>query len=579
MKRVFLIRSLLVAFAALVISGIVSAFVMQQQYLDGRKTEMHELLSVISVTESTSDYGTLAKKMAKMAPDSLRITFIAPNGKVLGDSDANPGEMENHKSRPEVQAAMQTGYGEDIRYSSTIGTDMLYAAEKLPNGNVVRLSANLKNIHDHVWSLFPGLLTGIILALAVTPFLAWRLSAGAVKPFGEVAASLESINGGGYGSDIPEPEYRELVPIVRQINELSHKIAANLAERTAERRRITYLLNNMNEGLVVLDRSGKILIANRSACSFFGASGNPEGSNLLRLTHIPRIVEAAHNASEKGRPETFDLPSGDESKILQLFVSPVTGEESGEADGGVILLATDVTAVRRAEQIRSEFVANASHELKTPLTSIKGFAELMESGIITDSQKTNEYLSLIRTETERMIVLINDILKLSELESISEDTGKARVSLIAVARRAAESLAVQAAGKNVTVTVSGDDGIVNANADRMTQLVLNLLDNAVKYNREGGSVAVTVRQNIGSVVLTVSDTGVGIPPEATDRVFERFYRVDKSRSRKMGGTGLGLSIVKHIVGLYKGKIDLKSVVGEGTTIEISLPSPDTFAHI
>ena len=575
MKRALIIRSLLVACAALVIAEIVSAFVLQQQYLDDRKAEMHELLNVMSVAENTSDYGALAKKLAKVAPDSLRVTFIAPDGKVLGDSDTDPMEMENHKSRAEVQAAMQTGYGEDIRHSETIGTDMLYAAKKLPDGTVVRLSANLKTLYDHVWSLLPGLLVGILLALAVTPFLAWRLSSGVVKPFGAVAASLESINGGGYGRDLPEPEYRELVPIVCQINELSHKIAGTLAELTTERKRIVYLLNNMNEGLVVLDRSQKILIANRSACAFFGAEENPEGNNLLCLTHIPRIVEASRNASENGNPEIFDFASDDESKILQLFVSPVTGGESGEADGGVILLVTDVTAVRRAEQIRSEFVANASHELKTPLTSIKGFAELMESGIITDPRKTSEYLALIRSETERMIVLINDILKLSELESIAEDTGRTRVSLLAVAHKVAASLSVQASEKKVRVTVSGDDGIVDANPDRMTQLALNLLDNAVKYNRSGGTVTVTVRQRTGNVVLTVADTGVGIPPEATDRVFERFYRVDKIRSRKMGGTGLGLSIVKHIVGLYKGKIDLKSKVGEGTTIEVTLPSANT----
>ena len=572
MKRAFIIRSLLIAFAALVISGVLSAYVMQQQYLNVRKNEMHELLNMISATENVSNYSTLAKQMAKIAPDSLRVTFIAPDGKVLGDSDANPDKMENHKDRPEVQTALRAGYGEDIRHSATIGTDLLYTAEKLPNGNVVRLSANVKSLYAHVWSLLPGLLTGIVLALAVTPFLAWKLSKGVVKPFSAVAASLKSINGGGYGSDVPEPKYGELVPIVHEINGLSHKIAETLSEQTAERLRITYLLDNMNEGLVVLDRTGKILIANRSACSFFGAAENPEGNNLLRLTHIPRIVEAVRGASENGRPETFDFSSGDESRILQLFVSPVTGGESSEADGGVILLATDVTAVRRAEQIRSEFVANASHELKTPLTSIKGFAELMESGIITDPQKTSEYLALIRSETERMIVLINDILKLSELESVAEDTGRTRVSLLAVAHRVAESLAIQAAEKDVTVTVSGDDGIVNANSDRMTQLVLNLLDNAVKYNREGGSVTATVRRQPGSVVLTVADTGVGIPPEATDRVFERFYRVDKSRSRKMGGTGLGLSIVKHIVGLYKGKINLTSAVGEGTTLEVTLPS-------
>lgn len=570
MKRAMVIRSLLVVCAALLISGLVSAVTMQKQYLEDRKGEMRELLNVISVSETTPDYGTLAKKMAKITPDPLRVTFVAPDGKVLGDSEADPATMENHKSRPEVQAAFRTGYGEDIRYSSTIGTDMLYTAKKLPNGDVVRFSATLKGLYDHMWSLLPGLLTGFLLALAVAPLLAWRFSSGVIRPFGEVADALEYINSGEYGVKIPEPKYEEFSPIVRQINELSDKISTTLTEQETERKRITYLLDNMNEGLVVLGRDGKILIANRSAKSFFGAESLPEGSSLLRLTHIPRVVEAAQEAAENGRPVTFDFSPDGGNRILQLFVSPVSGRESaGAADGGVILLATNVTAVRRAEQIRSEFVSNASHELKTPLTSIKGFAELLETGIAAD--KTAEYLGLIRSETERMIVLINDILKLSELESIAEDTGKTRVSLLAVAQRVAESLAVQAKEKDVTVTVSGDSGVLNANSDRMTQLVLNLLDNAIKYNRTGGSVSVSVRQATGETVLTVSDTGIGIPPEATERVFERFYRADKGRSRKMGGTGLGLSIVKHIVGLYHGKINLKSEVGVGTRIEITLP--------
>lgn len=571
MKRAMIVRSLLVVCAALLISGIVSACVMQRQYLEDRKNEMRELLNMLSVSEASPDYGALAKKMAKIAPDSLRVTFIAPNGKVLGDSDADPGTMENHKTRPEVQAAFETGYGEDVRYSSTLAADMLYTAKELANGDVVRFSANLKGLYYHVWSLLPGLLTGFLLALAAAPFLAWRFSSGIIRPFGEVADTLEYINGGEYGTEIPVPKYEEFAPLVRQINELSHKISSTLAEQEAQRKRITYLLDNMNEGLVVLGRDGNILIANRSARSFFGAGELPKGSNLLHLTHIPRVVEAARGAAENAKPVTFDFSPDGGNRILQLFVSPVSGEESAEADGGVILLATNVTASRRAEQIRSEFVANASHELKTPLTSIKGFAELLETGITADKEKTSEYLALICSETERMIVLINDILKLSELESIAEDTGKTRVSLLTVSRRVAESLSVQTKEKNVTVTVGGDDGILSANADRMTQLVLNLLDNAVKYNRSGGSVSVTVKQTDSEAVLTVSDTGIGIPPESTERVFERFYRADKSRSRKMGGTGLGLSIVKHIVGLYHGKIALSSEVGVGTCITVTLP--------
>lgn len=572
MKKAFILRSLLVALAALMIFGVISVYTMQQQYLNTRKTEMRELLNMVSAAENTSDYATLAKKLAKIAPDSLRVTFIAPNGTVLGDSDANPAVMENHLARAEVQAALKGKYGEEVRHSSTIGIDMLYTAKKLPDGTIVRLATNLKSLYDHVWSLLPGLLLGMLPALVFTPFLAWRMAKGVTKPFGEVAASLETINSGEYGGNLHEPEYRELAPITQQINELSHKIAGTLTELTAERKRISYLLDNMNEGLVMLDHAQSILLINRSARSFFGADVHPEGKNLLCLTRVPRINESVKKAAQSGAPDSFDLILPESDRIVLFSVSPVTGEEGGSDAGGVILLLTDVTAERRAEQIRSEFVANASHELKTPLTSIKGFTELIQSGIVADPQKISEGLSRISSETDRMIVLISDILKLSELESTAEDAGKARVALLGVAAKAAESLSVQAAEKNVKVTVSGEDGILNANPDRMMQLTLNLIDNAVKYNRPGGSVFVTVAQQTDSVTLTVADTGVGIPPEAQGRIFERFYRVDKSRSRRMGGTGLGLSIVKHIVELYHGKIGLKSEVGRGTEITVTLPT-------
>lgn len=570
MKRAFLVRSLIAVTAALVIAGIVSAFIIQRQYLSDQKAEMRNMLNAISVTTDTSRYGALAKKFSRLASNPIRVTFISADGHVLGDSETEPDTLENHKGRAEIKSAMETGYGEDIRHSDTLKCDMLYTAKKLDDGTVLRLAVNLKSISDHIWSLLPALLTGALAALICTPFLAWKMADSVVKPFGEVADLLANINAGGYGIDLAEPEYRELSPVIQQIKTLSDKIADTLNELTSERQRIGFLLDNMREGLVVLDRSQRILLINRSACEFFSAPEKPVGKNLLCLTRIPHITESAENAAKTGQSDFFDVDAPDGRKVLQLFVNPVSGTAS-DADGGVILLITDVTVVRRSEQIRSEFVANASHELKTPLTSIKGFAELLESGMVNNPEKESRYLALIHAETERMIVLINDILRLSELESITEDTGKATVSLLAAAQKVKESLAVQASERNIAISVSGDAGILDANPDRMTELILNLMDNAVKYNRTDGRVEIRVTSQKNSVALTVSDTGIGIPPEVQDRVFERFYRVDKSRSRKIGGTGLGLSIVKHIVELYKGKIALKSEVGKGTAIQVTLP--------
>lgn len=570
MKRAVMLRSLLIALAALLISGIVSTLVLQRQYTESKSSEMREILNVMTIADKNEDYGTLAKHLSKLAPDYLRVTFIAQDGTVLGDSDADPAKMENHKGRPEVKAAMENGYGEDIRHSATVGIDMMYAAKKLPNGTVLRLAENLKGINAHIWTLMPGLLFGILLAMIITPFLAWQFSKAIVKPLGEVAGSLKSINAGKYGNDISLPAYDEFVPLVNEINMLSKKISGTLGELKAERLRISYLLNNMNEGLVVLDSAQRILIINRSASAFFSAPADIEGKNLLCLTHVTKVSEAVSFALNNGEPAFFDLSLPD-SRVLQIFVSPVTGSEDDEYSGGVIMLITDVTAIRKSEQIRSEFVANASHELKTPLTSIKGFAELIETGIVNDPKVTKRYLGLIRGETERMITLINDILKLSELESNNIDTGKSSVNLMLIAQEVKESLSPQAQEKDVTVNIEGDNVFIDANPDRMTQLILNLLDNAIKYNVPGGKADIIIRQDRKNVIIKVSDTGIGIPEEAQERIFERFYRVDKSHSRKIGGTGLGLSIVKHIVALYKGKISLKSKEDTGTAIEVTLP--------
>jgi two-component system phosphate regulon sensor histidine kinase PhoR len=281
------------------------------------------------------------------------------------------------------------------------------------------------------------------------------------------------------------------------------------------------------------------------------------------------MIDAAQQAVGAGTHSAFDIRMADGERVLQAIVSPAGSRTA--AGGGAIVLITDVTAVRRAEQIRSDFVANASHELKTPLTSIKGFAELMESGIISDPQQSAKCLEHIRKETDRMIGLIDDILKLSELESVVSDTGRSRVGLKLIAQRAADSLDIQAREKGVSVDVTGSTGMLSANPDRMFEVVLNLVDNAIKYNRPGGKVGVDISETDSEVTLRVADTGVGIPEESKERIFERFYRVDKSRSRREGGTGLGLAIVKHITELYKGHITLDSKLGEGTTVTVVLP--------
>lgn len=403
----------------------------------------------------------------------------------------------------------------------------------------------------------------LVLILAASSWLEER----AMRPVWLAERRLRLILDGTYTTDAAYPISDSDVSGMWKLDNLLAELSDRLSESTRESERLESILDSMSEGLVVMDAHLRVLLINRSAAEFFGTGQGVCGRNLLHMIHVPGAVDAARHAAKYGRRETVDIRHG--TRTMQLLASPV---REGDAEGGVILLMTDVTAVRLAEKIRSDFVANASHELKTPLTAIKGFAELMQQGLIRDPDQLQHTVSLIVDETDRMIQLIGDILKLSELESEAANPGGPPVSLRLTAQKAAESLELQAKQRDVTVTVGGDDGTLHADPDRMTELLLNLMDNAVKYNRPGGRVDVTVAEEPGHVTLTVADTGVGIPPEAQERVFERFYRVDKGRSRRQGGTGLGLAIVKHIVGLYQGEIHLESQPGAGTTIRVILPT-------
>ncbi|MFT8887523.1 MAG: ATP-binding protein [Ethanoligenens sp.] len=437
------------------------------------------------------------------------------------------------------------------------GTLALFTDNMQPN-------AGYENI---VYSLLFGLLAGAVTAL----FTCLHVQRRTEQCMNGIIQVLEQLRQGVRDSkhitiqDAFLPGQARVGELLMQISQASEKVHS-------ERARADDMLNNMNEGLVALDNALTIVVMNKRAAEFFKSGDeNMLGQNLLHLTHMPRLIEAATQTITTGQADSFDWEDTERRLTLQISISAVNGIVA-EKSNGVILLITDVTAVRRTEQIRSEFVANASHELKTPLTAIKGFVELMEADIITEPEQVKEYLGRIQKETERMIELINDILHLSELESVNADVGFTTVSMKLTAQRAVESVALSAHKRNITVEVKGDMGTLRANPDRMTQLALNLIDNAVKYNKPDGHVQVDISSKDGNVLFCVSDTGVGIPPDSTQRIFERFYRVDKGRSRRQGGTGLGLSIVKHIVGLYRGHIEIESAVGKGTTITVILPA-------
>lgn len=554
MKRTIILENMLLVLLAATVTWVITAFLYQNALIDSKTGELQDLL-YMAEQNGQSTGNTVSQNLAKSRPE------ISAKFEIIGAGETGV--------TPEVKQARKDGYGEKTANYDILSGSSVAVAGLLSDGTVIRVCSTVNGGGYTLWSIFFAMSIAIVISLRY----ANRMAANIKDVFKGAVLTLERAGNEGGVTVNPAPEtllYDDLADSAYEIARTATQVSQKIKALYIENKRIGYLLNNMNEGLVVFDRDMSILIINSSAAAFFDVGDGMKGQNVLQLTHTPAISDALHKVTQTGQPAAVDIKASGSKTTLQILMSAVHDEE--ENTDGAIMLISDVTAIRLAEQIRSEFVANASHELKTPLTSIKGFSELIDTGIINDPEKVHGYLEQIRTETERMIGLINDILKLSEIESTVHDTGMVQLSLKLLAKKVCGSLMNQISVKGVTVSVTGDIGSIEANPDHMQQMLLNLVDNAVKYNVPGGAVNVSVGQDAGTVSVTVSDTGVGIPKEAQQRVFERFYRVDKSRSRKLGGTGLGLSIVKHIVELYKGTIKLESEPEHGTSVTVTLPS-------
>lgn len=484
-----------------------------------------------------------------------RITLIDADGTVVFDSKEDAARMQNHAARPEISGALQNGAAESRRYSDTLATQTYYRAIRLQNGQVVRISGEMATAWATAVRYLPYILLALVLAV-----IASAVSAGFLAK--RIATPLNNVD---LDNPLSNDIYEELSPLLRRMEEQRGKIAEQLAAIGQQNSELTAIADNMREGLVMLNRSGEIIAVNRSA---LGVLGLPEKECIGKhILHIHRD-ESWRSAVEQGlcgiaAEALLSLHGRD----YQLLVSPVS--ENGAVQGAVILLL-DITDRRQAEQMRREFTANVSHELKTPLTSISGFAELMENGMAKPAD-IPLFAGRIHSESLRLIALVDDILRLSRLDERSGSDSRGPVDLLELAVAVAERLEPYAAENEVTVTAAGEHAVVVGNAQVLDEMIANLVDNAVKYNRPGGSVQIAVQGGDAGACVSVADTGIGIPAEHHRRVFERFYRVDKSHSKQTGGTGLGLSIVKHGALLHGAKIELQSAQGSGTTITLRFP--------
>mgnify|MGYP002672607460 FL=1 len=547
-KRIFR-ATLLVGVAVLIASLTLVMGALYSYFGRVQESQLRDELSlaVVGVEQNGTDY------LKQLESDQYRITWLGADGAVLYDTQADAESMENHAQRQEVQQALATGEGESSRYSDTLLQKTVYYAKRLPDGTVLRLSAIRVTTGVLVLNMLQPILLVLAAALILSGVLASRLARRITEPLNRL--DLEH--------PLENDTYEELAPLLRRMEHQRRQIDRQMDELRCRSEEFEQITGSMSEGLVLLDEAGVILSINPAARRLLDAAENCVGQDLLTVDRDVALSDALRQAAEQGHSEFRGQRNGREYQF------DVTRIQSEGRTAGTVLLVFDVTERAFAERNRREFTANVSHELKTPLQGIIGSAELLENGLVKQ-EDVPRFIGHIRSEAQRLVTLIGDIIRLSQLDE-GEPMPAEPVELLALAREAAESLQSAAADRNVTITVEGEPVELTGVRRLLYEIIFNLCDNAIKYNTDGGRVQVTVTKANETAAVTVRDTGIGIPPDQQDRVFERFYRVDKSHSKASGGTGLGLSIVKHAVQYHHGAIHLQSEVGKGTEIRVTFP--------
>lgn len=539
--------SYLVAISALLASALLFFGVMYRDYEDGAFARLRAEEAAIAqgLGAVGSDY------FDSFAPDD-RVTWIAANGTVLYDSAAPAQLLESHAGREEIDQALQTGEAQTSRYSKTLLQRTFYYAKLLEDGTVLRVSCTQNSLPAMILMLLTPFLWVATLVLILCGVLSYRLARQITKP-------LNAINP---DNPAPLPSYPELTPLFDKLREQNRTIGKQMNELQLRQREFTAITENMREGFLLVDCKMHVLSSNHSALEVLGGRELKPGCLLYDAECSQEIFDAVDTALSGSHAEL--LLTIDETS-WQVLANPVVA--SGQVAGAVVLFM-DVTEREQRERLRREFSANVSHELKTPLTSISGFAELMKEGLVPP-EKIPEFSGDIYKESLRLIGLVNDIIQLSRLDENSTQFQRAPVDLYDLCAQSLERLSPVAARQSVTLALTGEHAEIMGVEQLLKEMIYNLLDNAIKYNVPGGSVTASVRKSAGRTILSVADTGIGIPYAHQPRVFERFYRVDKSHSKEVGGTGLGLSIVRHAAQYHGARLELKSQPGKGTTITVT----------
>jgi len=553
-KRIYINFLGLILLSSLLISLAVAAFV----YNAGMKREMADARDRAVLCADLLNHGLEYSDLRFIdynnhGADAARLTIIAPGGEVLLDNKADAGTMENHADREEVIAAQTDGTGEIMRYSSTLATNTFFYAIRLDDGNILRVSLTMQKITELLGEIIPVIIASVVFVLLVAIFVAKRLTRNIVRPLTQIDFDGDNT-----------PAYDELIPYMKKIEQQRQKIAAQVLALENRAAVIEDITEHMREGLLMLDRSGSILSANKSVTEIFG---DCVGKSILSVC---RDIEFQQGVKQCLLGAGAEMHMSRNGQIYSVHFNPAKNDV-----GGAVILFFDVTERHAAEKQRREFTANVSHELKTPLTSILAYAELIENGMAKE-EDIRDFAAKILVQARRLISIIEDIIRLSEFDEGVAGGGLADGSrakgeqsefeLRGLVEHVIEALNEKAKEKHISITVSGGPFNITANRLMLDELLFNLIDNAIKYNKESGVVAVCLDAADGFHKIGVSDTGIGIADEHKGRVFERFYRADPSRDKKTGGTGLGLSIVKHIAEHHGGRVELESELGKGTTV-------------
>lgn len=546
-KRIF--RAVCISAVTVLCASIILIMgVLYGYFNDVRKNQIKAELSLAKNAVETEGVSYLEN--LKNESTDYRITWIDKSGNIIFDTQSNSESMENHLEREEVKEAFANGSGESERYSSTLTEKMMYCAELLDDGTVLRISVSQLTVLTLLLGIAQPVAIVFVIALVVSFIFASRISKRIVKPLNEIDLD----------NPLENDAYDELSPFLSKISNQQKKIKLQENQLSQRKNEFLAITSNMNEGLVLLGKDKKVISINPSAESFFTSETDCTGMDFIRLERNPDIIKALERAEIQ---DTSEIQVNRNGRIFQLNISCI--RDMGELSGFVILIF-DITEKSDSENRRREFTANVSHELKSPLQSIMGSAELIENGLVK-KEDMPKFIGNIHSEATRLLTLINDIIKLSKLDEGTTLSEK-DFDLYSLVKENIEVLKSSAEKKNISVSFKGESLMMKSMKPLVSEIVYNLIDNAIKYNVENGSVEISISRDKNNIILSVSDTGIGIPEEYQERVFERFYRVDKSHSKETGGTGLGLSIVKHAVQDIGADIKLESRCGKGTVVTV-----------